>query len=43
MRSNRLGIDDDGNGARVITISLTVANSAAIDAAADYAWNTAGV
>ena len=31
------------HGARVITMSLTVGASAAIDAAADYAWNTAGV
>ena len=31
------------NGARVITMSLTVAPSAAIDAALAYAWNTKGV
>lgn len=30
------------NGARVITMSLTVAPSAAIDAALAYAWNTRG-
>lgn len=31
------------NGARVATMSLTVGSSKAIDAALDYAWNTAGV
>lgn len=31
------------NGARVITMSLSVGTSSAIDAALDYAWNTQGV